>query len=283
MSFGKWIWICLVGLYCVSCNNKVNSNKTKIAQFKDQTLYLEDLTSQLRPYIDEEDSAQQVRAIVNSWLRQQVLLDNAQNVIADSSEQIERLIDDYKKSLLIYHYENQLSRNEMDTTVSDSMLRSYYKENKKNFELKRNIVKIWYAKFDNSFDKVESFIPYFKDNNAESESYVKEYCEQYAVNYFVSSKDWLYFDEIRKEIPLDPSYDQSAFIRNNKYRQFKDQEYVYLLKIIDYKVKQSLSPFELVKNEIKQMILNKRRVDLLNKNQRKLVKKALDKGDAKIL
>ena len=70
-----------------------------------------------------------------------------------------------------------------------SMLASFVGvQNKKNFELKRNIVKIWYAKFDNSFDKVESFIPYFKDNNAESESYVKEYCEQYAVNYFVSSQ-----------------------------------------------------------------------------------------------
>lgn len=267
----------------ISCNNNSNSTKTKIATFKDQALYLEDLQSQLRPFIGKEDSAQQIQALIGSWFRQQVLLDKAQNMIADSAGQFDKLIDDYKNSLLIYHYENQLSKNEMDTLISDSVLIEYYNKNKKNFELKRNIVKIWYAKFPNPFDKEKSFLPYFKNHSKESELYVKEFCEQYAVNYFVSSKDWLYFDEIRKEIPLDPSYDQSAFIRNNKFRQFEDQEYVYLLKIIDYKVKQSLSPFELVKNEIKQMILNKRRVDLLNSNQRKLVKKALEKGDAKIL
>ncbi len=283
MRLGKWILICLIGLSVVSCNSGTSTNKTKIAKYKDHSLFLEDLQSQLRPYIGKEDSAQQVRALINSWLRQQVLLDNAQYVIADSSAQIEELIEDYKNSLLIYHYENELSQNEMDTVVSDSVLLEYYNANKKNFELKRNIVKIWYAKFANPFDKEKSFLPYFKNNSTESEMYVTEFCEQYAVNYFVTSKNWLYFDEIRKEIPLDPSYDQSAFIRNNKFRQFEDQEYVYLLKIIDYKVKQSLSPFELVKNEIKQMILNKRRVDLLNMNQRKLVKKALEKGDAKIL
>jgi len=283
LKTGKWILVCLIGLYGVSCNTQINTKKTKIAKFKSQTLYLEDLQSEFRPFLGKEDSVQQVTALINSWLKQQVLLDNAQGTIDDSSAQIEKLINDYKNSLLIYHYENQLSKNQMDTAVSDSLLLDYYNEHKKNFELKRNIVKIWYAKFENKFDKTESFLPYFKDNKPESESYVIEFCEQYAVNYFVSSKDWLYFDEIRKEIPLDPSYDQSAFIRNNKFRQFKDQEYVYLLKIIDYKVKQSLSPFELVKNEIKQMILNKRRVDLLNLNQRKLVKKALEKGDAKIL
>ena len=283
MKIEKYIFLVLVCLSSISCNNNKDTKKTALASYKGESLYLEDIQSQFRPFLSKEDSIQQTKALSNSWLRQHVLLDYAAKNIGDSIQQFEKRINDYKNSLYIYHYENQLSKDQLDTAISDSILNDYYKRNKKNFELKRNIVKIWYAKFTSDFNKRESFLPYFKENTKEAEAYVKEFSEQYATNYFVSSSDWLYFDEIRKEIPLDPSYDQSAFIRNNKFRQFKDQEYVYFLKIVDYKVKQSLSPYELVKGEIKQMILNKRRVDLLRQNQINLVKKALENGDAKII
>jgi hypothetical protein len=266
-----------------SCGTKTESKKTTIASYKKNKLYLEDISSQFKPFLSKDDSVQNVQAMANSWLQQQVLLDFASQNLGDSIAQFDRLIEDYKKSLLIYHYENTLSKQSMDTAITDSTLLAYYEQNKQNFELKRNIVKIWYAKFNINFGTIAQVVPYFKGESKESLAYVKEFCEQYAENHFVSSTDWLYFDEIRKEIPLDPSYDQSAFIANNKFRQFKDEEYVYLLKIVDYKVKNSLSPFDLVKNEIKHMILNERRVALLKENQKKLLKKAKENGDAKIL
>lgn len=277
----------LLIIFCLncftSCGNKSESKKTVVAKYKKNKLYLEDISNQFKPFLSKEDSAMEVQAMANSWLQQQVLLDIASKNLGDSIAQFDRLIEDYKKSLLIYHYENTLSHQSLDTAVADSALFAYYEQNKQNFELKRNIVKIWYAKFNVNFSTLGQVIPSFKSNTEDALAYVQEFCEQYAENYFVSSSDWLYFDEIRKEIPLDPSYDQSAFISNNKFRQFKDEEYVYLLKIVDYKVKNSLSPFELVRNEIKQMILNERRVALLKQNQRKLLKKAKENGDAKIL
>mgnify|MGYP000462890732 CR=1 FL=1 len=212
--------IVVIGCFA-SCGSKLDSKKTVIAKYKNNKLYLEDIAPQFKPFLSKEDSVQEVQSMANNWLQQQVLLAKAATNLGDSIAQFDKLIEDYKKSLLIYHYENTLSQQNLDTAVADTLMRDYYNKNKQNFELKRNIVKIWYAKFSINSDNTEQVIPFFKSNTAEDLLYVKEFCGQYADNYFVSNTDWLYFDEIRKEIPLDASYDQSAFISNNKFRQFK--------------------------------------------------------------
>jgi hypothetical protein len=265
-----------------ACNNKTKKNGIALASYNGKTLYLTDIKDQLNVLGNKEDSIARQNALVQSWITQAVLLDNAVKNLGDSNQVFKQLIEDYENSLYIYHYQQSLSKTLVDTTLNDSLLYSYYIQNKQNFELKRDIVKIWYAKFQISHDMSEDFSTNFGSSEKSSELFIKEYCDRFAENHFVSSEDWLYFDEIRKEIPLDPSYAPSSFLRSKKVRQFEDEEYVYWLKIVDYKVKNKISPFELVKDEIKQMLLNQRKVKALNNNQKKLVQRALKNGDAKI-
>ena len=265
-----------------ACNSVNQKKGTVLAEYQGKKLFLEDVQDQLQVLGGKEDSLARQAALVQSWLTQEVLLHNAMQNLDDSSQVFQKLIEDYKNSLYIYYYQQKLSNSLVDSTLNDTLLTNYYQNNLKNFELKRNIVKIWYAKFQISKSPSDDFIDNFKSNEPTSEKFVLEYCERFADNHFVSSTDWLYFDEIRKEIPLDPSYDPANFLRNNKIRQFEDDEYVYWLKIVDFKVKTNISPFELVKDEINQMILNQRKVNALNNNQKKLVQQALENGEAKI-
>lgn len=276
----RFFLICAISLAFLACDRLTLNKKTTIAKYKSNKLYLEDLV--LRPGANKEDSAQEVSAMAYSWLQQQILLDMAKSNFTDSTERMDEMIENYKNALLVYYYEKQLSENTLNSNVNDSTLYQYYKENSKNFELKRNIVKIWYAKFNKTFTQLDDLEPYFKSNSDGDYGFVNEFCEQYAENYFVSNKDWLYFDEIGKEIPIDPSYDQTDFIQNNKFRKFEDEEFTYLLKIVDFKIKKNLSPFELVKDEIKTMILNEQRIKILKKNKKDLLNKALKNGEAKI-
>lgn len=274
--------LAIFSIVLISCNSTAKKKGTPLASYNGKTLYLNDLEEQLSVLGNKEDSIARQDALIQSWIRQEVLLNNAINNFGDSSQAFNRLIEDYKNSLYIYHYQQKLSNSLVDTTLNDTLLLSYYKNNQRNFELKRNIVKIWYAKFKVDHAISEDFEDNFKNSENSSELFIKEYCDRFAENHFVSSTDWLFFDEIRKEIPLDPSYSPASFLRSKKVRQFEDEEYVYRLKIVDYKVKNNTSPFELVKDEIKQMILNQRKVEALNNNQKQLVQSALKNGKAKI-
>lgn len=266
----------------MGCNNISKKEGTVIAKYKDNKLYLEEVNTQVNVLGSEEDSIARINALVNSWLSQQVLLDNAKRELGDSAKAFNDLIESYKNSLYIYHYQDKLGKSIVDSTLADSTLVNYYNANKRNFELKRNIVKIWYAKFLKETEITEDFKNNFKQPQEGSMEFVKEYCERFAENHYLSKDEWLYFDEIRKEIPLDPSYDPALFIRNNKIRQFEDAKYVYWLSIIDYKVKNNITPFDLVEDEIKQMILNQRRVKALNNKHKELIKQAIENGNAKI-
>jgi len=270
-------------LLIMGCSRLRNKKKNALAKYQDEYLYLEDVQDQLKSFVSPEDSINQVKNIINTWLKYQTLLGAADKNLGDSAPYFNQLLEDYKNSLYIYHYESQQIAKNLDTVVTDSLIKKYYDLNAGNFELKRNIVKIWYAKFPKAFVQVKEVLPYFKNANPNSLGYVNEFCTQYASNHFVSNTEWLYFDEIGKEIPLDPLYDQLKFIQNNKYKEFTDDNYLYVLSIIDYKVKNNVSPLEMVYPQIKQMIINERKVSLLNKNQGDLLKKAIEKGDAKIL
>ncbi len=273
---------CFFLLITISCSQFSKNKKKPIAKYKAETLYLEDIQNQIKPFLSSDDSSNQIKSIVNKWLSYQTLLNAADKNLGDSTEHFQKLIDDYKNSLFIYHYESNLSKTKMDTSVLDTVVRKYYQDNSANFELKRNIARIWYAKFPKSFVNYTNIVPFFKEGKAQSVNYIKEYCGQYANNYFVSSIDWLYFDEIAREVPIDPQYDQLAYMQNNPFKIFEDENYYYLLRIIDYKVKNTVSPIELVYTQIKQMIINERKVSLLNKNQNELLNEAIKKGDAKI-
>ena len=92
------------------------------------------------------------------------------------------------------------------------------------------------------------------------------YCNQNAANYFLDDNVWLMFDDVLKEIPIE-TYNQDIFLQNNNNRiiQIADTDYVYYLGIKGYMIKNSISPLSFEKDNIKKILLNKRKMDLVDK------------------
>ena len=96
---------------------------------------------------------------------------------------------------------------------------------------------------------------------------------KYAENSFLDDQVWLNFDDIIKEVPIK-TYDAKHFLENNKYVEIKEGPYIYLVNILAYQIKNTASNFEFEKENIKKVIWQNRKKDLLKQLENKLKKDA---------
>ncbi len=259
--------------------NKVK-NEDILAEAGGKTLLRKDIPEKYRNF-DASDSSGLLRQYIDRWVENQIMLQEAENYLSDKEKDKSGLIEDYRTSLLIFEYQKKLVREKLDTGVTESDIQTFYENNKSNFQLKKNIVKIRYVKIDKRNKNLNKVKQLMQSPNVVNDSLLRLLAEKEADNFYVDN-NWLYLEDIMKEIPLDENYNQQRFLSNNKFITIEENGILYLLYILDYRIKNSDSPFEFEKDKIKDILLYQRKLDFLKSTQQKLVEKAMHSGDAKI-
>lgn len=260
--------------------NLLNSKKESIvlAKIGEKSLYLSEIQPSIPENVEGADSALFVKEQVKKWVEQTLLLQMAELNLPESEKNIEKEIEDYRKSLLIYAYEKAFIAQKLDTLISDNEVANYYEGNLQNFELKDYVVKVLYTKLEKNAPQI-SYLRTMINNTEEQEVryQLEDYCRQFATNYMLEDQVWLYFEDLLKEIPIK-TYNIDAFLKNNKVVEIEDEQYLYFLVIKDYRLKDSVSPLELEKSRIKSIILNKRKLELTKSMRKDLYQDALNKN-----
>jgi hypothetical protein len=261
-----------------SCNlfNKNKGPEAKpIARVFDSYLYPSDIKDLVPKGAKAADSIAIVKQYIDHWMEEQVLLHQATTNLGEKQMDLSKQIEDYKNSLIIYQYEKELVREKLDTNVSEAEIEKYYKDNQKDFELKNDIVKLIYVKVNKKvpgIDKLKALI--MSDKTADRDK-LSKFCTQYAENFFLNDNAWLMFDDVLKEIPIQ-TYNQDLFLQNNNnhFVQIDDTANVYCLGIKGYMIKNSISPISFEKENIKKIILNQRKMQLIDDVKKNLYQDA---------
>lgn len=232
---------------------------------------------------DREDSIKIIKEYIDNWIRKQTVLHKAEaNLKNDSSSyEIQKQIDDYKSSLVRFAYEKELIRQKLDTVVSFSEIESYYNNNKNNFELKNNIIKVVYLKTNRKSPKINKAKEWYKSDSPKDRKLLEDYCHQFAENYFLDETSWLLFDDLLKEIPIR-TYDKEQFLKNNRFIEIEDSTYIYLVNIKGFRIKDSLSPLVFERDNIMNILLNKRKLKLIEEMEKNAYDEAQRKKDFEI-
>ncbi|MCH8903383.1 MAG: peptidyl-prolyl cis-trans isomerase [Bacteroidetes bacterium] len=281
------IAFCL-GLF-LSCSPKDESsgirdlfqNEEPVARVFDSYLYPSDLKGLVSPSASRKDSVDMVKNYVDSWVRQQLMLQVADKNLSSKQKDIEKRLKEYENSLLIYMYENELVKQKLDTAITDIQIEAYYNEHKNNFQLKTNILKLLYVKLEKESKFVDSVRILIQSNKIEERRRLENYCYQYAVNYILDDESWRPFDEVIKQIPFE-IYSQEHFLRHNKYLKTSDSSYTYILFIKDYMIKENNSPLEMVRSNIKHIIINKRKIAIIDSMYKSLYQQAILNNDFEV-
>lgn len=272
-------------LLLASCNlintKKQGPTQKPIAKVFDAYLYPADIKGIVPKESKPADSIAIVKDYIQHWMEQQVLLHQAANNLDQQQMDLTKQIEDYKNSLIIYAYEKELVKEKLDTTVSEDEIQKYYDDNKKDFQLKNDIVKIIYVKVAKKTQGVDKLKSLILSDNPKDRDKLSKFCYQYAQNFFLNDNAWLMFDDVLKEIPIQ-TYNQDLFLQNNNNRfvQIEDTASIYCLGIKGYMIKNSMSPISFERENIKKIVLNKRKMDLIEEMKKNLYNEALNHNDA---
>lgn len=268
---------------CSYFSRKSETNqKDAIARVYDKYLFPENLAGIVPPNASENDSILIIKNYVDNWIHQQVVLHKAESNLDEEKKNVEKQLDDYRNSLIRYAYEKALIEQRLDTGVSDKEIEDFYNSNPGNFELKSNILKVIYLKLNKKSPKLNKVRDWYISDNPKDRDQLRDYCRQYALNYYLDEDNWLMFDDLLKEIPIK-TYDQEQFLHNNRNIEIEDSTTLYLISIKGFKVKNSLSPLSFERNNIRTMIINQRKLKLVAEMEQQAYDDARKKGDFEIL
>ncbi|MBI3502027.1 MAG: peptidyl-prolyl cis-trans isomerase [Bacteroidetes bacterium] len=271
-SFHHSIIPLLVFLLSSCGNNSSNFKEKPLARVGDSYLFPSDIKE--AALSGEKDSAEKVKKFINEWIHEKLLLQKAENNLTEDKKKFDKMVEDYRKSLITYQYESELVKQKLDTLVSDEEIANYYEKNKSNFELKDNIIKVIYVKVSKKAPKMDKVKEWYKATDAKSKDLLNSYCFQYAANFYLDENNWLLFDDVLKEIPIK-MYDKEQFLQNNRIIETQDSAYNYFMNIKGFMTKNSTSPLSFEKENIRNIILNKRKVDLIKKMREDIYNEAV--------
>ncbi len=260
-------------LFVTQSCNRPEKDRTPLARVDNTWLYADQVIPSIPEGAKENDSLFAVRSFVDNWIRQQLLLQHAEDNLKEMKPDFERQLRDYRNALLIYTYEEELVRQKLDTVVTDQEIKAYYDTNIEDFLLKENIVKVVYVKLFRNESTLSAFRKLIRSDQKADRLRLAELCRQHAVNYFLDDEMWLFFNDLLKEIPIN-TYNQEAFLANNRFIEINDSVYHYLIDIKDFRITDNYSPVSLEKERIRYTIINIRKVELLGNLSKELYDRA---------
>jgi hypothetical protein len=248
-----------------SNNTKEGESRPVVARVNTTYLYKDDLEGIVSSGTLKEDSASRVEAYINNWIRKQLLIQEAARKIDINEAAVERKILDYRFSLIAYEYQSFYVKQNLDTSISSSEIENYYKENLDNFILKQNIVQATFLKVPKTAPRTNKVKDLILSNSAKNQKELKSYCLSFSATCHLTDSTWMVFDELVKSSPLIEIPNKIQFLKAYPYYETSDDSYLYFLKVAKYRISDNISPLEFVKDDIRNIILNKRKVDLAKK------------------
>jgi hypothetical protein len=269
----KWsgIWILLFFVSCIGTEESVEV----VARAYDEELTWDEIRAVIPDNTMPEDSVLLAERFISEWLKEQVVLNYAENLLSDDQKNFDDQLDNYRRSLLTYAFENELIKQKMDTVVNQQEIANYYEEHIQNFSLKDYIVRARFSILDTLTPVTDDFRALMFSDNEEDLVSLESLCVELGASYFIHEDQWLYFDELREQVPVDV-YDVESFLKKTKKVEFKKNDRLFFLKIADYKLKDGVSPLSLEENNIRNIILNQRKRTLLSKMRDDLYRDALE-------
>ncbi|MCC6721722.1 MAG: hypothetical protein IT243_05925 [Bacteroidia bacterium] len=273
------LFIFFIGIiiFLISCKSETKksseSNNIAVAEVGEKKLYLYEIENILGKNMTKEDSFLLIKSFVDNWVQKQVLLLNAEKFEFDNTEEINKKIEEYKEDLILYEYQKKILNENIDTLISIDEAMNYYKENPQNFELKQNIIRFVFIKVKKTDEKKYNLWSKFSKSKPEDLTKLAIFAVKNGGNANIEYDKWTSFDDVIKAVPIN-TYNQENFLNNNRIFKTEDEKFYWFINILDFKIKDDISPFEFVQDKINEIIINKRKTVLLNKFENQLIEKA---------
>ena len=273
--------VCCFCLF-LSCDlfkiKKETSAKEIVAIVNTEKLFKTDFINILPKNIHKIDSHVMAKSYIHDWAINKLLLEKAKNNSSSQTmNQINGLVKDYKESLLINNYKEQLIKQKLDTVITEEELKEFYLSNKENFKLNEELVKIKFLHIDNNINDKKKILALFKSDDILDLEELEKQELSFKFHQFNDSI-WRELDNVLLKLP----FSKKKLLKKTKFIQKQDSIGLYLVAIKDVLELKSIAPLSYVIPTIEQMILHKRKIQLIRDIEKIIIKDAIQNNNFKI-
>jgi len=217
----KYSILFFAGLSILSCTNYEKPKQVVVAEVSEKKLYASDLSRIIPTDIEKKDSLIMANDFIKKWIKQELLIQKANENLTFEQKDVTRELQEYRNSLIIYKYKNELMKQKMDTIVTDNQIEQFYSSNPESFNLNKNIVKAIFIKIPNEVSNPSLLKSLIANTSDEGLEELKDYCLQYAKGFDVFIDNWVDFETVKNNIPQEIDNDVQ-FLAHNNLIELKD-------------------------------------------------------------
>ncbi len=273
----RYCKLILLLLAIVSCQNFKNQAKEEVvARVNKVYLYKSDIEKLVPKNTSRGDSINIVNNYINTWATRQLFIDKAKlNLTEEELKEFEDLVESYQSTLYINAYKNAVINKSINMEITEEDLQTYYDQNLKNFNLNEELVKLRYLHLPPDYKNIVATKQQLNRFNEEDVEELKEKKAEF-LTYSLNDSVWIKFDQVLNKIPILKKQDKIKLLRERNFIQLKDSTGVYLVLIKDLLRRKEIAPIEYIKPTIRQIILNKRKLELIKKIEKEITKDAVE-------
>ena len=242
---------------------------TPIARVNDSYLYKKDIKNLIFENTSKDDSTLIVANFINRWATKQLLIDQSIiNLTQEKQDAYNNLVNQYKTDLYIEAYKSSIVAKQLDSVITFEELEKFYNQNKENFKLNDNLLKIRYIHIDENFSNTKELVEKFKRfDSIDKNELTKLNIKFKAFN--LNDSIWIKNDLLIRVLPV-LKQNNNQLLKKTNFTQLQDSLGVYLVKIEAVLKTNDIAPLSYVKPTIEQIVINKRKQEILKKIEKEI-------------
>lgn len=280
-----YILPCVCAFAAVSCRELPDYllGDDVVARVGRQMLTKEDLAEVLPAGVVGEDSISYVKTYVDKWLVRQLKIEEANQLFPESEHDIEKLVEDYRGSLLTSRVDQYYIDKMMDREVSDEQVAEYYNAHKSDFILDRTLVKGRILRFDASYrqsKKLKSQMQKAATSTTEEKS-LSDLCEKNDFLLIDKRSSWMNFSDFLTNLPVTAAQNNEPLLDKLGIQEMKVGKDQYYFDFTSVCRKGNVAPLEVVADNIRRILITRRRAEVIRQHEEQILHSAQEEGRAR--
>jgi hypothetical protein len=216
-------------------------------------------------------------SVAKRWVKDILIYETALKNIGTDEQEILRMVENYRRSLICYRYQEQLIQEKLSTEVTEGDKIAFYEENSKEFPLSGAIIRGLFLKIPLDAPGLPEIRNIYKNESEQALEAIEKYSMQNAILYEYFYDRWKSFEDVIRNIPIQLK-NINSFLGSNRSLEVKDDRYYYLLHISEYLLSGATAPYDFVSDQITIMLIHKRKSEFLSDFENGLYEIAVSHG-----
>ena len=255
-----------------------------IARVGRNELTIADMADVMPANLKGEDSVVFVKQYVDKWIVRQLKVEEADRLFSGSEKDIERLVKDYRQSLLTSKVDQYYVDQQQGADFTDEDIAEYYNTHKSDFVLDRTLVKGRIICFPASYRQSKKLMEQMRKaaTSQGDDKTFSEVCEKNGFLVVDNRSEWVNFADFLANLPTTRAQEYDHLLDKLGIQEMKANDVRYYFDFTSVCRKGNVAPLEMVSENIRRILATQRRSAIIKSHEENIVSKAMEEGHVRI-